>query len=393
VNVTPLALHSPGAVREALRSHGWEDGLARASAGGIHPLAFHLTGLDQGLLEALVRFGGGLGLEVVTGDDWAVVAGSRSRMSAFARPWTAPERLMEVALQVGLAMPADPAPAWRTARRLIPLDQPIIVGILNVTPDSFSDGGRFTGPEAALAHAESLLRDGASVIDIGGESTRPGRTELVSTEEELRRVVPVIEELVRTHPDLLISVDTVKSAVARAALDRGVAIVNDVTAFRFDPAMAGVVAGAGAGAILMHSRGGLLELASYEHADYGGDIVGGVLRELRDTLAAAIGAGVAPDAIVLDPGFGFSKTVEQSVVLFDQLAALQALGRPLLVGPSRKRFLGAVTGLPVEERDRATAAACALAWERGARLFRVHAVAAAREALALVHALDTSSHS
>jgi len=391
VNVTPLALHSPGAVREALRSHGWEDGLARASAGGIHPLAFHLTGLDQGALEALVRFVGGLGLEVVTGDDWAIVAGSRSRMSAFARPWTAPERLTEVALQVGLAMPADPGPAWRTARRSIPLDQPVVLGILNVTPDSFSDGGRFTGADAALAHAESLFRDGASVIDVGGESTRPGRTEVVSTEEELRRVVPVVERLVRAHPDLLISIDTVKAAVARAALDRGAAIVNDVTAFRFDPAIAGVVAGAGAGAILMHSRGEPLEVASYEHADYGGDVVGGVLAELRDALSAATAAGVAPDAIVLDPGLGFSKTVEQSIVLFDQLPALQALGRPLLVGPSRKRFLGAVTGLPVEDRDRATAAACALAWERGARLFRVHAVAAAREALAVARALDSSS--
>ena len=391
MNVTPLAVHSPGAVREALRSHGWEDGLARASAGGIHPLAFHLTGLDQGVLEALVRFGGGLGLEVVTGEDWAVLAGSRSRMSAFARPWTAPERLMELALQVGLAMPADPGPAWRTARRSVPLDQPIVVGILNVTPDSFSDGGRFTGPEAAVAHAESLLRDGAAVIDVGGESTRPGRTEVVPPEEELRRVVPVVEALVRRHPDLLVSIDTVKSAVAKAALDRGAAIVNDVSAFRLDPAMAGVVAAAGAGAVLMHSRGGLLDLASYELAEYGGDVVGGVLGELREALAAATAAGVGPDAIVLDPGFGFSKTVEQSVVLFDQLPALQALGRPLLVGPSRKRFLGAVTGLPVEDRDRATAAACALAWERGARLFRVHAVAAAREALALARALDTSS--
>jgi dihydropteroate synthase len=392
VNVTPLALHSPGAVREALRSHGWEDGLARASAGGIHPLAFHLTGLDQGALEALVRFGGGLGLEVVTGDDWAIVAGSRSRLSAFARPWTAPEPLMDLALQVGLAMPSDPGPSWRTARGPIPLDQPIVVGILNVTPDSFSDGGRFTRADAALAHAESLLRDGATVVDVGGESTRPGRTEVVSTEEELRRVVPVVEALVRAHPDLIVSVDTVKSAVAKAALDRGAAVVNDVTAFRFDSAMAGVAAEAGAGAILMHSRGGLLEIASYDNADYGGDVVGGVLAELREALSAATGAGVAPDAIVLDPGFGFSKTVEQSVVLFDQLPALQALGRPLLVGPSRKRFLGAITGRPVEDRDRATAAACALAWERGARLFRVHAVAAAREALAIAHALDASAH-
>jgi dihydropteroate synthase len=201
----------------------------------------------------------------------------------------------------------------------------------------------------------------------------------------------VVEALARRHPDLLVSVDTVKSEVARAALERGAAIVNDVSAFRLDPAMAGVAAASGAGVILMHSRGGLLEIASYEHADYAGDVVGGVLAELGESLSAATAAGIEADAIVLDPGLGFSKTVEQNVELFDQLPALQPLGRPLLVGPSRKRFLGAVTGLPVEERDRATAAACALAWERGARLFRVHAVAAAREALALAHALDVSS--
>jgi dihydropteroate synthase len=391
VNVTPLSLHSTGAVRGALRSHGWDNGLARASASGIHPLAFHLTGLDQGVLEALVRFGGGLGLEVVTGDDWAILAGSRSRLSAFARPWTAPETLMDVALRVGLAMPAEPGPAWRTARGSLSLDRPIILGILNVTPDSFSDGGRYTRTDAALAHAESLLADGATVIDVGGESTRPGRTESVPADEERRRVVPVIEALARDHPHLLISIDTVKSEVARTALASGAAIVNDVSAFRLDPAMAGVAAAVGAGVILMHSRGGLLEIASYEHAEYDGDVVGAVIAELRESIAVATGAGIEADAIVLDPGLGFSKTPEQSVELFDQLPALQALGRPLLVGPSRKRFLGAVTGLPVEDRDRATAAACALAWERGARLFRVHAVAAAREALALAYALEESS--
>ena len=390
MNVTPLALHSTGAVRGTLRSHGWEDGLARASASGISPLAFHLTGLDTGALEALVRFGGGLGLEVVTGDDWAIVAGSRSRLSALARPWTAPEPLADVALRVGLAMPAEPDPAWRTARGAVPLDRPVILGILNVTPDSFSDGGRYTGGDVALAHADALLADGATVIDVGGESTRPGRTESVAAAEELRRVRPVIEALVRRHPELLISVDTVKSEVARAALDAGAAILNDVSGFRLDPAMAGVAAASGAGVILMHSRGGLLEIASYEHADYGGDVVGGVVGELRESLSAATTAGIQAEAIVLDPGLGFSKTVEQSLELFDQLGALQALGRPVLIGPSRKRFLGAVTGLVVEERDRATAAACALGWERGARLFRVHAVAAAREALALAHALDGS---
>ena len=391
MNVTPLSLHSTGAVRGALRFHGWEDGLARASASGIHPVAFHLTGLDQGALEALVRFGGGLGLEVVTGDDWAILAGSRSRMSAFARPWTAPAPLMDVALRVGLAMPAEPAPLWRTARGALSLHGPVILGILNVTPDSFSDGGRYTRTDAALAHAESLLADGATVIDIGGESTRPGRAESVALDEELRRVVPVIEELVRHHPDLAISIDTVKPEVARAALASGAAIVNDVSAFRLDPAMAGVAAAGGAGVILMHSRGGLLDIASYAHAEYGGDVVGTVIAELRESLSAATAGGVEADAIVLDPGLGFSKTPEQSVELLDQLPALQALGRPLLVGPSRKRFLGTVTGLPVEDRDRATAAACALAWERGARLFRVHAVAAAREALALAHALEESS--
>jgi dihydropteroate synthase len=388
VNVTPLALHSPGAVRDALRSHGWEDGLARASAGGIHPLAFHLTGLETDTLEALVRFGGGLGLEVVTGDDWAILAGSRSRLSAFARPWTTPEPLTDIALQVGLAMPADPPAIWQTARGAIPLDHPVIIGILNVTPDSFSDGGRFTGADAALAHADALRRDGATVVDVGGESTRPGRSETVPVGDELQRVVPVVEALAREHSDLMISVDTVKSQVAEAALAAGAAIVNDVTAFRHDPAIAAVAAKSGAGVILMHSRGGLLEIASYDRADYGGDVVGGVLAELRASLATATDAGVAQEAIVVDPGFGFSKTVEQSVALFDQLSVLQSLGRPLAVGPSRKRFLGAITGLPVEDRDRATAAACALAWERGARLFRVHAVAAAREALAIAEALE-----
>lgn len=390
MNVTPLTLHSTGAVRGALRSHGWEDGLARVSASGISPLAFHLTGLDHGALEALVRFGGGLGLEIVTGDDWAIVAGSRSRLSAFARPWTAPEPLTDVALRVGLAMPGEPNPAWRTARGAVPLDRPVILGILNVTPDSFSDGGRYAVTDTALVHADSLSAEGAMVIDVGGESTRPGRSHAVPAAEELRRVVPVIEALVRRNPDLVISVDTVKSEVARAALDAGAAIVNDVSAFRLDPAMAGVAAASGAGVILMHSRGGLLEIASYDHADYAGGVVGAVIAELRESLSAATAAGIEDDAIVLDPGLGFSKTAGQSVELFDQLGALQALGRPLLVGPSRKRFLGAVTGLPVEERDRATAAACALAWERGARLFRVHAVAAAREALALARALDGS---
>ena len=389
MNVTPLALHSPRAVRETLRAHGWDEGQAAAAAGGVHPLAFHLTGLDQGALEALVRLSGSLGLEVLTGDGWAVLAGSRSRLSALARPWLVPVPLSELAIEVGLALPAEPSLAWETARGPVALDRPVILGILNVTPDSFSDGGRFAGLDAALARADALLEAGAAIIDIGGESTRPGRTESVPTEVELGRVVPVIEALVRRHPSLLLTVDTVKADVARAALAAGVAAINDVSALRLDPAMGRVVAAAGAGLLLMHSRGTILEIASYEHAVYG-DVVGEVVAELRAALAAASAAGVSPEATVIDPGLGFSKTVEQNILLFDRLDALQALGRPVLVGPSRKRFLGAVTGQPLEARDRASATACALAWERGARLFRVHDVAAARDALTLAQALGGS---
>jgi dihydropteroate synthase len=383
VNVTPLALHSPRAVGDALRSHGWEEALAETAAEGIHTTAFHLTGLDQGALEALVPFAGGLGLEVLTGDSWAILAGSRSRLSAMARPWSVPEPLAEVAAGIGLAMPAEPASVWQTARGPVALDRPVLVGILNVTPDSFSDGGRFTDVKAALAHAETLLRDGATILDVGGESTRPGRTEEVPPEEELRRVVPVIEALVHAFPSLLISIDTVKAVVARAALAAGAAIVNDVSALRLDPALGATVASAGAGLILMHSRGSILEVASYTHAEYGGDVVGRVLAELRQALELASAAGVGAEATVIDPGFGFSKTVHQNVTLFDQLPALLALGRPVLVGPSRKRFLGSLANLPLEDRDRATATACALAYERGASLFRIHAVDAAREALAI----------
>jgi dihydropteroate synthase len=389
VNVTPLALHSPRAVRDALRAHGWEDGQAALAAGGIHPLAFHLTGLDQDALEALVRLSGTLGLEVLTGDCWAVLAGSRSRLSALARPWLVPAPLSEIAVAVGLALPAEPPLAWQTACGPVALDRPILVGILNVTPDSFSDGGRYTGLDASVAHADALLEAGAAILDVGGESTRPGRSEPVPADVELARVLPVVEVLVRRHPSLVLTVDTVKAEVARAVLSAGAAAINDVTALRLNPALGEVVAAAGAGLMLMHSRGSILEIASYEHATYG-DVVGEVLAELRTALAAASDAGVAPEATVVDPGFGFSKTVEQNILLLDRLDALQALGRPVLVGPSRKRFLGAVTGLPLEARDRATATACALAWERGARLFRVHDVGATRDALVLAQALGAS---
>jgi dihydropteroate synthase len=386
VIVTPLALHSPRGVWDLLRAHGWDDGQAAAASGGIHPLAFHITGLSEETLEALVRHGGALGLDVLTGGDWAVLAGSRSRLSAFARPWGMPPALSQVAIDVGLAMPAEPADMWETARGPVALDRPVLMGILNVTPDSFSDGGRFEGVDAALAQGDALLEAGAAILDVGGESTRPGRDETVPADIELARVLPVVQGLERRHPRVIITVDTVKAAVARATLEAGAAAINDVSALRLDPAMGATVATARAGLVLMHSRGHLLEIASYAHATYE-DVVGEVVAELRAAVTAAGDIGVLTSAIAVDPGFGFSKTVEQNILVFDQLGALHALGRPVVVGPSRKRFLGAVTGQPVDARDRATAAACALAWERGARIFRVHDVAAARDALAFASAL------
>ena len=387
--VTPLALDTARAVREALRGHDWDAGQADTTATGIHPLAFHATGLDAGAIEALVPLAGRLGLEVVTGPDWALLTGSRSRLSTFARPWMVPPAVSELAMQVGLAMPTEPPALWRTARGAVPLDGPVVVGILNVTPDSFSDGGRHIGLEAALAHAERMLEDGAAMLDVGGQSTRPGAAQ-VDAAEETARVVPVIAELAARHPDLVMSVDTVVARVARAALAAGAAAVNDVSGLRLDPAMAQAAAEHGAGVVLMHSRGGFGELASYTHAEYG-DVVREVADELRRAQDAALSAGVLEEAVALDPGFGFGKTVEQNLRLADRLSALTALGRPLLVGPSRKRFLGAVSGIErPEARDTVTAAFCALAWERGARLFRVHDVAGAREALALAQGLTTT---
>lgn len=381
-----LPLHSPRAVQEALVARGWDSGRADAAAGGMPAAAIELSGLDDSTILALLQHAGVLGLDLLTGPDWAIVAGSEARLSALARPWVVPPPLVAVAEAVGLWLLPDPPEVWVTGTRSIALDRPVIAGILNLTPDSFSDGGRYFSPDAALAQADILVSEGAGILDLGGESTRPG-SEPVPEAVELGRVLPVVEALSRRHPGTPISVDTVKGAVAQAALDAGAAIVNDVSAFRLDPAMAGVVAGTGAGVILMHSRGSVSTMARLDHAEYAPDVVTGVRDELAAALDRALASGIAAERIVLDPGFGFAKTAEQNLALLDGLEALRPLGRALLVGPSRKRFLGSVTGREVADRDVATAAACVMAWERGARIFRVHQVGFTRDALAVAHAV------
>jgi dihydropteroate synthase len=261
------------------------------------------------------------------------------------------------------------------------IDRPLVIGVLNVTPDSFSDGGRFAAVDAAVAHAEAMVAEGADIIDIGGESTRPQGATPVDLNEELWRVMPVLRELRRALPETPISVDTVKADVAAAALDEGAQIVNDVSGFRLDPRMAGVCASRRAGVVLMHSRGGVSEMATYRVASYD-DVVDETSRELRARVDAARDAGVDDECIAVDPGIGFSKRSEHSLAMLAALPRLAAWGYPVLVGASRKRFVGEITGV-TEPADRVygTTGANVAALERGARLFRVHDVRAARHAL------------
>jgi dihydropteroate synthase len=271
---------------------------------------------------------------------------------------------------------------WRCRGRGIPLDRPIILGVLNVTPDSFSDGGRYFAVDAAVEHGARLLEEGADVIDIGGESTRPQGAHEVDVAEERRRVLPVLSALRQRFPQAVVSVDTVKSAIASASLDAGADIINDVSAFRLDSSMARVCAEAGAGVILMHSRGGVADMATYAHATYSADPVADVIAELRSRVEEAERAGVARDAIVVDPGLGFAKRTEHSVAMLAGLPRLVALGYPVAVGASRKRFIGELSASPdPSDRLEGTIGATVMALAAGARIFRVHDVRAARRAL------------
>jgi dihydropteroate synthase len=278
-----------------------------------------------------------------------------------------------------------PEAFWRTAGGSIPLGSPLVMGILNLTPDSFSDGGELTSPGRLLRRAAAMVGEGAAILDVGGESTRPG-AEAVSEEEELRRVVPAVERL-RHEFEVPISVDTRKARVAKEALEAGAVIVNDVSGLGFDPRMRQVVAEAGAGVVIMHMRGTPADMG--EHVVYG-DLVAEVRSELLEGVESALGAGVVPDAIVVDPGIGFAKTPAQSFQLIRELRCLADLGYPVLVGPSRKSFLGELLGVPPADRAGAGAVVCALAYERGARLFRVHDVRETVEALAVAEAVAGS---
>ena len=273
------------------------------------------------------------------------------------------------------------APTWSLAGQRIDLSSGVLVGVLNVTPDSFSDGGEFNDTSVAIAHGKAMAEQGAVIVDVGGESTRPG-AKPVSEDEEKRRLLPVVEGLVASG--VVVSVDTYKPAVARAGLEAGAAVVNDVTGFR-DNAMIEVVADSECGVVAMHMRGTPVDMHLDPSYD---DIVG----EVEAYLLAAVGrlgaAGVRRERIVVDPGIGFGKRATHSLTLLANLNRLAGHGLPVMVGTSRKGFLGKVTGNDTRVgRDLATAVTTALAFTRGARVFRVHDVVGSRDALRVADAI------
>jgi dihydropteroate synthase len=286
--------------------------------------------------------------------------------------------------------------SWNLGSLVLPLGgRTLVMGVLNVTPDSFSDGGSYFDTIAAVEHGLRLLDHGADIVDVGGESTRPGagtagaNPESVSEEEELRRVLPVVRELKRRRPGAVLSVDTYKSGVARAVVQAGAKIVNDVSGFLWDPGMAATLAELGCGAVLMHTRGRPDQWRALPKVD---DMVALVCDELRQASDRALSAGVARDRLVLDPGFGFGKRFEENYPLLARFQEFAALGFPLLAGPSRKSFIGRATSrvgvaMPAGERMVGSLAAAVICIMKGAHIVRVHDVKETVEAAAMADAI------
>jgi len=260
-----------------------------------------------------------------------------------------------------------------------------IMGILNVTPDSFSDGGRYVNPDDAVAHALSMVEQGADILDIGAESSRPGAVS-IDEEEERRRLIPIVHAICR-RISIPVSIDTTKASIAEQALDVGAAMINDISALRFDARMGAVVAKSGAGLVLMHMQG---YPETMQHATQYADVVEEVRRFLKARVEAATEAGISPDRILLDPGIGFGKNGRHNLALLNRLDTLCTLGRPLVVGVSRKAFIGKILNRPIDERLMGTAGAVAVAIMKGARMVRVHDVAPIRDLVRMIEAIGNA---
>ncbi len=270
-------------------------------------------------------------------------------------------------------------------RKLLGKNQPLIMGILNVTPDSFYDGGRHNGEDRAVRHAMALIEDGADIIDVGGESTRPN-AEPVSTDEELRRVVPVIEKI-RSRSDVFISIDTYKAKVADEACSAGANIINDISGLTFDEEMAPLAARIGVYTVIMHIKGTPKDMQTNPHYD---DVVSEITDFFQRQMETAKQAGIAEDRIILDPGIGFGKRVEDNLRILKMLGEFKKLGKPILIGTSMKSFIGQITDSPVEERSEGTLASIVVSYMNGADILRVHDVKKTQKAVKLVRAIMQS---
>lgn len=382
--------------RRLARRVGLSEESAQQATGAIaRPMNLLLTGLAPRTARALADAGRrpeqeGSGAMVLTaGGDAVLVSGSVRDVFALATVLGQSDRpeveeaagVLARCLRRNESVPAGIVVGGSTLK----FDgRTLVMGIVNVTPDSFSDGGAHDDLDAAVAHGRRLVDEGADLLDVGGESTRPG-ADGVPAQEELRRVVPVIERLASVG--VPISIDTTKAEVARAALEAGATLVNDVSGLSADPELGYVVASAGAALVVMHMRGTPREMQ--QHTNYT-DLVGEVIASLAQSIERAHAAGVDEGRVIVDPGIGFAKSAEQNLALIRHTASFRTLGRPILQGSSRKSFIGKISGTTIQDRLPGTLAAITLGAHHGAHMMRVHDVAAARQALALTDAIDRS---
>jgi len=348
---------------------------------------FRLVGLDDRARDTVVELWRKLGGVVENGPVGSLdlTEGSQSRFGKFAE-----ETDDEISRSVKSRLQGHSVTSWELplagGERIEIGSKPIIMGVVNITPDSFSDGGKFFDTNRAFEQGKSLADEGADILDIGGESTRPG-SDPVDIDEECRRTIPVIERLVAAV-DIPVSIDTRKPEVAKRALDAGAKFINDATMLTHDPELASVAAEAGCALVLNHIKGTPKDMQQDPHYD---DLWPEIVDTLENAASKALDRGVDENSLVLDPGIGFGKTLDHNLRILKGLRALTACGKPVLIGPSRKRFIDAVLHLPPEERLEGTIAACVAALLGGASIFRVHDVLPHRRALDLAWAIHRSA--
>jgi dihydropteroate synthase len=395
-----LQLHSQADAEQELRRIGVDPGGICRMAPKMLARSIHLAGLQcrqaNIIKQEMLSLGGDAAVArgtvacSIEKTDLILIGTDRQLQQLCQKLTAQPFRLPLLAEELAGLLSAIKAPPaiWKTSRRDIPLERPIIMGILNITPDSFSDGSLYIDPQQALEHALQMIAEGADIIDIGGESTRPGAAD-ISHEEEIRRIMPVIS-LLADKVSCPVSVDTRKLKVAEAALSAGAEIINDISGLTFEPKLASLVAESGAGVVLMHTRGtpgNMQQDTSY------GDLIGEIHSHLGQLLENALAHGIEKNRIVLDPGIGFGKSAAGNLEILRRLREFSSLGQPLLIGTSRKSFIGSTLKREAGERVYGTAATVALAAAGGASILRVHDVAAMRDVADMAHAIATVPNS